>query len=48
VMVFAASLPGTAVLVTDWARRTWSAPRLGPPLPGGPRILAPRDGAPDV
>jgi glycosyltransferase 2 family protein len=40
VMVFAASLPGAAVLVAAWARRTRSAPWLDRPLPRGPRILA--------
>src|SRR6185503_11453840 len=48
VMVFAASLPGAAVLVTAWARRAWPAPRLERPLPRAPRVLAPRDGAADV
>jgi uncharacterized membrane protein YbhN (UPF0104 family) len=35
VMVFAASLPGAAVLVADWLRRTRSAPWLARPLAGG-------------
>jgi len=48
VMVFAASLPGAAVLVTAWARRAWPAPRPERPLPRRPRILAPPDGAADV
>jgi uncharacterized membrane protein YbhN (UPF0104 family) len=48
VMVFAASLPGAAVLVTAWARRAWSAPSPERPLPRRPRILAPPDGAADV
>ena len=44
VMVFVASLPGAAVLVAAWVRRTRSAPWLERPLPGGLGILAPRDG----
>jgi hypothetical protein len=44
VMVFAASLPGAAVLVAAWARRTRSAPLLDRPLPRGPGILARPDG----
>lgn len=48
VMVFVASLPGAAVLVADWVRRTPSAPRLGRPFPGALGVLAPREGAPDV
>jgi uncharacterized membrane protein YbhN (UPF0104 family) len=48
VMVFAASLPGAAVLVASWVRRNRSAPRLGPPLTGRLGLLARRDGAPDV
>jgi glycosyltransferase 2 family protein len=35
VMVFAASLPGAAVLVAAWLRRTRSAPWLARPLAGG-------------
>jgi uncharacterized membrane protein YbhN (UPF0104 family) len=48
VMVFVASLPGAAVLVAAWVRRTRSAPRLERPLPGGLGILARQDGAGDV
>jgi uncharacterized membrane protein YbhN (UPF0104 family) len=48
VMVFAASLPGAAVLVAAWVRRTRPAPWLERPLPGRLGILARRDGAPDV
>ncbi|MEA2286729.1 MAG: hypothetical protein QOJ21_2772 [Solirubrobacteraceae bacterium] len=48
VMVFAASLPGAAVLVAAWVRRTRSAPRLERPLPRGLRLLARKDGAPDA
>jgi uncharacterized membrane protein YbhN (UPF0104 family) len=44
VMVFVASLPGAAVLVAAWVRRTRSAPWLERPLPGGLGILARRDG----
>jgi hypothetical protein len=44
VMVFVASLPGAAVLVADWVRRTRSAPLLERPLPGGLGVLARRDG----
>ena len=35
VMVFVASLPGAAVLVADWVRRTPSVPWLERPLAGG-------------
>ena len=45
VMVFVASLPGIAVLVVDWVRRTPSAPRLERPLALG--ILARREEATD-
>jgi glycosyltransferase 2 family protein len=48
VMVFVASVPGAAVLVADWVRRTPSAPRLGRPFPGALGVLAPREGAPDA
>jgi uncharacterized membrane protein YbhN (UPF0104 family) len=44
VMVFAASLPGAAVLVAAWARRTRLAPLLDRPFPRGPGILARPDG----
>jgi uncharacterized membrane protein YbhN (UPF0104 family) len=44
VMVFAASLPGAAVLVVAWARRRRSAPWLERPLPRGLGIVARRDG----
>jgi hypothetical protein len=47
-MVFVASLPGAAVLVADWMRRTPSAPRLGQPFPEALGVLARREGAPDV
>jgi uncharacterized membrane protein YbhN (UPF0104 family) len=47
VMVFAACLPGAAVLVAAWVRRTRSA-WLERALPGGLLVLARRDGAPDV
>jgi hypothetical protein len=42
VMVFVSSLPGAAVLVIAWTRRTRSAPSLGRPLPAG------RGGPPDA
>ena len=45
-MVFVATLPGAAVLVGAWVRRTRSAARR--PLPGGLRVLAPRDGGSDA
>ncbi|MDP9346841.1 MAG: UPF0104 family protein, partial [Actinomycetota bacterium] len=48
VMVFVASLPGAAVVVADWVRRTRSAPWLERPLPGGLGVLARRHGAPDA
>jgi glycosyltransferase 2 family protein len=48
VMVFVASLPGAAVLVADWVRRTPSPLRLGRPSPGALGVLARREGAPDV
>ena len=48
VMVFVASLPGAAVLVAPWVRRTPSAPWLERPLPGWLGVLARRDGAPDA
>jgi glycosyltransferase 2 family protein len=48
VMVFVASLPGAAVLVADWVRRTPRAPRLELPLPVGLGVLGRRHGAPDV
>ena len=44
VMVFVASLPGAAVLVAVWIRRTRSAHRLERPLPG---VAARWDGAAD-
>ena len=37
VMVFVSTLPGAAVLVADWVRRTRSVPWLERPLPGGVR-----------
>ena len=48
VMVFVASLPGAAVLVAAWVRRTQSAPWRGRPLPGRLGGLARPDGAADV
>jgi glycosyltransferase 2 family protein len=48
VMVFAACLPGAAVLVAAWVCRTRSAPWLERALPGGLGVLARRDGAPDA
>ncbi len=48
VMVFAATLPGAAVLVAAWARRTRWVPWRERPFARGPGILAPRDGATDV
>jgi hypothetical protein len=47
-MVFVASLPGAAVLLADWVRRTPSAALLERPLPLGLGVLARRHGAPDV
>jgi glycosyltransferase 2 family protein len=49
VMAFVSALPGAAVLIAAWARRTWSAPpALERQLPGRVAILARRDGAPDA
>jgi glycosyltransferase 2 family protein len=48
VMVFVASLPGAAVLVTDWVRRTPSSPRLARRSPRALGVLARRERAPDV
>jgi uncharacterized membrane protein YbhN (UPF0104 family) len=49
VMVFAASLPGAAVLVAAWLQRTRSAAPLERPLlPRGLGFLARKDGAPDA
>jgi glycosyltransferase 2 family protein len=49
VMVFVASLPGAAVLVAAWVRRTRSAPWLERrPLPPRLGLLARREGGPDV
>ena len=48
VMVFVASLPGAAVLVVAWVRRTRSASSPERPLPGGLAVVACRDGAPDA
>jgi hypothetical protein len=42
VMTFVSALPGAAVLLAAWLRRARSAPRLGPPLPEGPRVPARR------
>jgi uncharacterized membrane protein YbhN (UPF0104 family) len=47
VMVFVSTLPGAAVLVAAWVRRTPSAPWLDRPLTGVRGILARRGGAPD-
>jgi hypothetical protein len=47
VMVFVASLPGAAVLVAAWVRRTRSKPWLARPLPDRPGIVVRRYGAPD-
>jgi uncharacterized membrane protein YbhN (UPF0104 family) len=44
VMVFVATLPGAAVLLADWVRRTPSAPRRERPRPGELRVLTRRDG----
>jgi uncharacterized membrane protein YbhN (UPF0104 family) len=48
VMVFVASLPGAAVLVAAWVRRTRPAPWFERTLPGRLGVLARRDGAQDV
>jgi glycosyltransferase 2 family protein len=48
VMVFVASLPGVAVLVSVWVWRTRSAPWLKRPLRGGLGVPAHWDGAQDV
>ena len=48
VMVFVATLPGAAVLLAAWVRRSRSAPWLEWPLPGRRAILARRGGAPDA
>jgi glycosyltransferase 2 family protein len=48
VMVFVASLPGAAVLLAAWVRRSRSAPWLAWPLPARLAVLAHRDGAPDA
>jgi glycosyltransferase 2 family protein len=48
VMVFVASLPGAAVLVAVWARRTRSAPWLQRPAGGGLKVPARPDGVPDA
>jgi uncharacterized membrane protein YbhN (UPF0104 family) len=45
VMVFVASLPGAAVLVAGWVRRTRPPPWLEGPLPRGIGFLVRRDGA---
>jgi uncharacterized membrane protein YbhN (UPF0104 family) len=45
VMVFVASLPGAAVLLAAWVRRTRSAPRKDRPPSGGRDVLTRRDGA---
>ena len=48
VMVFVASLPGAAVLLATWVRRSRSAPSLEWPLPARLAVLARRDGAPNA
>jgi uncharacterized membrane protein YbhN (UPF0104 family) len=48
VMVFVACLPGAAVLVAAWVRRTRSAPGLERPLSGRLEVLARPDGASDA
>jgi hypothetical protein len=48
VMVFAASLPGAAVLVVDWVRRTPSAPSLEQPAGRVLRVPARPEAAPDA
>ena len=48
VMVLVASLPGAAVLVAAWLRRSPPAPWPEPPLTGEPAVLARRDGARDA
>jgi hypothetical protein len=44
VMVFVACLPGAAVLLAAWARRTWPGPWLQRPFPRGLAILARQEG----
>jgi glycosyltransferase 2 family protein len=48
VMVFVASLPGAAVLVAAWVRRSRSAPARERPFAGGLGALGRVDGAPDA
>jgi uncharacterized membrane protein YbhN (UPF0104 family) len=48
VMVFVASLPGAAVLVVAWVRRTGSAPWLEQPASRGLRVRTRPEGAADV
>ena len=48
VMVFVASLPGAAVLLVAWVRRSRSGPWLEWPLPARLGVLARRDGAADA
>ena len=48
VMAFVATLPGAAVLVVAWIRRTRSAPRPGRPVPSALGVLPRREEAPDV
>jgi glycosyltransferase 2 family protein len=48
VMVFVASLPGAAVLLAAWVRRSRSAPWLERQLPARLAVLARRDGALDA
>ena len=47
VMVFASTLPGAAVLVVAWLRRTRSVPS-DPPRPRGLKTLKHREGASDA
>jgi glycosyltransferase 2 family protein len=48
VMVFVASLPGAAVLLAAWVRRTRSAPWFERPHPARLAVLARGDGVPDA
>jgi hypothetical protein len=48
VMTFVAALPGTAVLLLAWLRRTRSLPRIARPPAGALGIFARRDEASDA
>jgi hypothetical protein len=48
VMVFVASLPGAAVLVVTWFRRTWPPEQPEPPLPWRVRVAVVPDRAADA